>query len=209
MKRMKIDNCEAETNSLAGSAWMRLVSRYLTGSIRIGAYAANLHFLTLIDYYVETYILFPILKKLLYLVYGVLLYEAAVRIVRARYKPKFARTRGGRNDPSDQLTLNETDFAYRVMAEKLIYQSILYYGFSLIIALALFVFLPVENGWQPLALGLLGGFLSVMNFFGVVIVASSGTSFSMRALPMYLMTCGFIVPLLVYIVYTLCWTFSG
>jgi hypothetical protein len=198
-----------DTDSLAFSPYMRAVSRYLTWSVRAGAYAANLYFLSLIDSYVDTYISFPILRNLIYFVYGILLYEIAVRIISARYKPSFSCESEIPERKSHRLVLNETDYMYRVMAEKLIYQSALYYGFSLVIAVTLVIFIPVKEAWQPIGLGLLGGFLSVFNFLGVVILASSGSSFSHKTLPMYFMACGYIAPLLIYIVFTFRGVFTG
>ena len=209
MSRKNVEHFDAKGDSLASSPWMRAVSRYLTGSIRVGAYVANLYFLSLIDFYVECIIASSVLRHIVYLTYGIVLYEIAALIVKARYRPKFVRESEIKEHITDRLVLNKTDYAYRVMAEKLIYQSSLYYGFSLVIAVAFFVFIPVEGSWRPIALGLMGGFLSVMNFLGIVIFASSGTSFSPKTLPMYLMACGFTAPLLIYIIYTFRWAFSG
>ena len=198
-----------EKDSLAHNPWMRVVSRYLTWSIRAGAYAANFHFVTLIDDHVAAFIASPLLRNLVYLVYGVFLYEIAIRIVRARYRPAFICSSEVEQIHSVKPVLNEADYLYRVAAEKLIYVSAIYYGFNLFVAVTCFILLPVGGDWLPIGLGLLGGFLSVMNFFGVVVMASSGTAFSLKSMPMYLMAVGFVIPLLGYLVYTFRWVVTG
>lgn len=199
----------AKSGSLADSAWMRAVSRYLMVSIRLGAYAASVHLLSGMDFAAGRFIPSILIRKFAYLVYGIIVYEAAAYIVRKRYKPKFARAGDVKKVYSNQLALNDKDYEYRVAAEKLIYESLLFYGFSLAFAVALCNITGVEAGWQKIGLGLLGGFVSFFNFFGVVIIAASGASVSFKAIPAYLGGFIFMTPLIAYLVFTMGYMFSG
>jgi hypothetical protein len=196
-----------KSDSLAASAWMRAVSRYLTVSVRAGAYAASVHLLSIIDSSTSALTSSILTRNLLYALYGVITYEVAAYIVRIRYSPKFVRTGDGHSARSPQLVLNDRDYDYRVAAEVLIYESLLYYGFSVLVTLVLCNTIAVQAGWQNLGLGLLGGIVSFFNFFGVLIIASSGVSFSLKAIPAYLMGCVFMAPLLVYVACTIGYTF--
>lgn len=198
----------AEGDSLATSAWVRVVSQYLTASIRVGAYAANVHLLSLLDSSIDGFISHPVVRKLAYVGYGVIVYEIAARIVRIRYRPKFfVRASDGKKFHPNRLArlvLNDKDYEYRVSAEKLIYESMLYYGFSLVVAVALCKIITVEAGWWKVGLGVLGAFVSFFNYYGVVVIASLGMEpFSPRHIPFYALGFGFMAPLVVYVVCTL------
>jgi hypothetical protein len=195
------------SDSLAASAWMRIVSRYLTVSIRAGAYAASMHLLSILDSSASALTSSIVIRELLYLLYGIIAYEVAAYIVRIRYTPTFARAGDGVTARSPRLVLNDSDYDYRVAAETLIYESLLYYGFTVLVALVLCNTVAVQAGWQNLGLGLLGGLVSYFNFFGVVIIASSGASFSLKAIPAYLGGCVFITPLIAYLAFTIGYAF--
>jgi hypothetical protein len=182
---------------------MRAVSRYLTASIRAGAYAANLHLLSLIDSSLDRSISNALVRRLVYAVYGVLLYEIAARIVRARYKPKFVRAGDGRTPPSALPVLDDRDYQYRVTAEKLIYESGLFYGFSLLVGVALCSIITVEGGWEKVGLGVLGAIVSFFNFWGVVMISCAASPSNSNRMSLIALGCGLMAPLVVYVLLTL------
>jgi hypothetical protein len=137
------------------------------------------------------------------------LYEIAAWLVRARYKPKFVCATDPASRQPDVLVLNETDYAYRVAAERLIYESLLYYGFSLAAALVARQILGLDTGWEQIGLGLLGAVFSVFNFAGVVIIAAHATSRSPLRVPAYMMAAACMMPLAAYVGYTFHCVFAG
>ncbi len=196
-------------DSLADSAWMRAVSRYLAGSIRAGAYAANLYLMSLVDSSVASAVPSQALRTVAYLAFGAIVYEVIARVVKARYKPSFVCETESGAHAEGRLVLNKTDYAYRTAAETLIYEVALYYGITLVLALVLCKLVNGQMVWSSVGLALLGAFLSVFNFFGVVILSTSGSSFSLKHLPTYLAAVAFMTPLFVYLAYTLRWCIGG
>jgi hypothetical protein len=182
----------------------------LTASIRAGAYAANLHFLLLSDSSIDNFIANPVVRKLAYLAYSHIVYEMAACIVRTRYRPTFVRANDVKNVEANRLVLNDKDYEYRVAAEKLIHESALYYGFSLVVAVVLCTVVTVEPEWGKVGLGVLGAFVSFFNFFGVVVIATFGVKpFSARHLPFYVMAFALMAPLPLYVACTLGYAFAG
>jgi len=209
MSKTRVSRSKVEEGSLATSAWMRVVSRYLIVSIRTAAYAASVHLLSVLDAAANQLIASGLVRNLVYLAYGVVLYEIAARIVQARYKPAFVCEGDPASEQPDVLVLNKTDYTYRVAAERLIYESLLYYGFSLAAALVARQILGLDTGWEQIGLGLLGAVFSVFNFAGVVIIAAHATSRSPLRFPAYMMAAACVMPLVAYVGYTFYRVFAG
>ena len=165
--------------------------------------------MSLIDTSVASAVPSQALRTVAYLAFGAIVYEVIARVVKARYKPSFVCETASGAPAEGRLVLNEADYAYRTAAEKLIYEATLYYGVTLVLALALCKLIDGEIVWRFIGLALLGAFLSVFNFFGVVILSTSGSSFSLKHLPTYLAAVAFMTPLLVYLACTIRWSMGG
>ena len=175
---------------------MRLISRYLAGSIRAGAYAANLHFLSLLNVYADRFISISYIRSLAYLLYGIVIYEISARIVKTRYKPRFDMGAGGGRD-----------HVYRATTEKMIYELLLCYGFNLAVAVLLCIGIETQTALKHIGFGVLGLIVSFFNFFGAVILACSGTSFSFKKIPEYTFSLVLMAPLVIYIFCTFYFAF--
>jgi hypothetical protein len=199
--------------TLENSPWARAVSRYLVISVRMGGYSANMFLLRILNFHIDTAVASPFLRSLVYLTYSVMVSLAAALIVKALYTPGFineseARRCGG--NPAGVMVLNETDYEYKLAAEKLIYESLLFYFYNFAVAFLV----GSTSGWPDdvafcVLMGFMGAMVSAFNFFAVVVLAGLGSLPSSKRTPVGLFMLTAMIPLVLYVGYAMWYGFSG